>query len=572
MAAAPQCTQPRGGKHHERQYFRCARLAPRGNHHAARGPGACEPTSLDDSATTPSRTLSVRVENAPVVLRASREYRNPNTWTDGEVDFTTPLGITLPASLRVTQGNAGNHKAELWYRDGAGNTVNCDYRGGSDEPHPTSDYQRALGQRYVFERCSHGAQPGDAAHVTWLKLHVRGGDQKDATGRTEVEWRPGGTGDLEPPLSPAESVQTRDAFSWERTQPVAETNAEDHPALYSALIYLEDRDHVAALDELLLHHDSLPLFAAELEQWKGQRGFFQHEWDGKGLFRFALVPGAIYNRLREAALQGNVVFRAVVLRDLPASARGQDGSLSYAALRASGFLYRGEGPAPAASGGTKPRTVKQELFGAILRRVVKAIADVAVGVVNEVRARDRHRPGLRAGVLAERPGRSRLHGALPGLSRRGHRVRGDGGRRDPGDVRAGPVTGPLQLGAGLPPHPHARVWLLRALQHALQEGPRHLHECLQRRDALAHGCGPGRDQRGGLHQRGLRRLLRQPGGGGNQPSSSPIRASHTAASSTSSPDVERANTSTARPTPPRCSQAWAQFTSTTSSWAASARS
>jgi len=349
------------------------------------GLGACEPTSLDESVTAPPRTLSVRVENAPVVLRASREYRNPNTWTDGEVDFTTPLGITLPASLRVTQGNAGNHKAELWYRDGAGNTVHCDYRGGSDEPHPTSDYQRALGQRYVFERCSTGARAGDAAHVTWLKLHVRVGDQKDATGRTEVEWRPGGTGDLEPPLSPPESVQTRDAFSWERTQPVAERNAEGHPALYYALIYLEDRDHVTALDDLLLHHDSLPLFAAELEHWKGQRGFFQHEWDGKGLFRFALVPGAIYNRLREAALQGNVVFRAVVLRDLPASARGQDGSISYAALRASGFLYRGEGPAPAASGGTKPRTVKQELFGAILRRVVKAIADFAVGVVNEVR-------------------------------------------------------------------------------------------------------------------------------------------------------------------------------------------
>jgi hypothetical protein len=349
------------------------------------GLGACEPTSLDESVTAPPHTLSVRVENAPVVLRASREYRNPNTWTDGEVDFTTPLGITLPASLRVTQGNAGNHKAELWYREGAGNTVHCDYRGGSDEPHPTSDYQRALGQRYVFERCSNGARPADAAHVTWLKLHVRVGDQKDATGRTEVEWRPGGTVDLEPPLSPPESVQTRDAFSWERTQPVAERNAEGHPALYYALIYLEDRDHVAALDDLLLHHDSLPLFAAELERWKGQRGFFQHEWDGKGLFRFALVPGAIYNRLREAALQDNVVFPAVVLRELPASARGQDGSISYAALRASGFLYRAEGPASTASGGTRPRTVKQELFGAILRRVVKAIADVAVGVVNEVR-------------------------------------------------------------------------------------------------------------------------------------------------------------------------------------------
>jgi hypothetical protein len=348
---------------------------------------ACGPTSSPDELGTVAspHSLSVKVERAPVVLRASREYRNPNTWTDGEASFTEPLGITLPVSIRVTQGNAGNHKAELWYRDVTGNTINCNYRGGSDAPHPTSDYQRALGQRYIFERCSNGAKAGDAAHVTWLKLHVRVGDQKDPAGITEVELKLGGTGDLEPPLTPAESIQIRDTFSWQRTQPVAEKNAEGKPALYYALIYLEDRDHVAALDDLLIHHDGLPLFAEELERWKGQRGFFQHEWDGKGLFRFALLPGVIYNRLRAAALEGNIVFRAVVLRNIPASARGADGSVSYEALKSSGFLYRGEGPAPTASKSTRLRTAKQELFGAIVRRVVKAIADIAVGVVNEVR-------------------------------------------------------------------------------------------------------------------------------------------------------------------------------------------
>lgn len=347
---------------------------------------ACGPTlSPEELGEATPRSLSVKVETAPVRLRASREYRNPNTWTDGERTLDAPLAFTLPASLRVTQGNAGNHKAELWYRDGAGNTVNCDYRGGSDEPHPEGDSQRELGQRYVFERCDNGARAGDAASAIWFKLHVRGGDQKDPAGLTEVELKLGGTGDLEPPLSPPDSIQIRDAFSWERTQPVAETNAEGHPALYSALIYVEDRDHLWALDELLIHHEGLPLFAEELERWNGQKGFFRHEWDGKGLFRFGLVPGAIYNRLRAAALEGNVVFRAVVLRDVPASARGADGSISYAALRASGFLYRNEGPAPTVETSTGPRTIRQELFGAALRLVVKAIGAVAVGVVDGVR-------------------------------------------------------------------------------------------------------------------------------------------------------------------------------------------
>jgi hypothetical protein len=346
---------------------------------------SCNVVSEEDSAQSAVVLPPLLVHNAPVALKASREYKHGTSWVDGEVSFQDPIEFIVPARIPVREGNAGNHRAELWFRDPTGVMVNCDFRGGSDDPHPTEEHQRALGREYIFDRCSNGATAGDIAHAKWFKLHVRVGDQKDPAGRTEIELKLGGTPELPPPLSTPESIKLRDSFTWEKTQPLAERTSENLPTLYYALIYIEDREQLAALDEMQIHHDGLPLFGEEFARWDGQQGFFLHESDGAGIFRFAIIPGIIYNQIRQAALEGHVIFRVISLRSIPESARDMDGSISYAALRASAFRYRDSDPSIASGKSNGIGQVRQALFGPIVRRVVKVIAEVAEGVVEEVR-------------------------------------------------------------------------------------------------------------------------------------------------------------------------------------------
>jgi hypothetical protein len=382
------------------------------------------------------RSRSVTVAGPEAVLRASRDYGPPTSWNDGEFTPPSPLSFRLPASLPVIAGNSGNHLARLSFRDAGGVTVTCDYRGGSSQPHPTTEYERALAQSYQLERCSNEAAAGAQLLGTWFQLHVQLGDQKDPAGRTEIELRLRDRLPVLPaPLSAPESIALRDAFRWSATQPLAETNAEGLPALYYMLVYVEDREQLSALDELQFHHSKLPLFSAELERWEGQQGIFTYEGDGHGLFVFAFVPGRIYNLIRAAALEGNVIFRAMPLRTLPEAARGADGSLSYAALRASGFRYRDEDP-PAATQGVGTST--QPLFGTFLRGVVNGIAEVGkevgVGVRRGIGWVDRQIGGsIELTVALD------LRNTDPGL---GGRVANDGpGDSQPFQRAWGPNTG-----------------------------------------------------------------------------------------------------------------------------------
>jgi hypothetical protein len=76
------------------------------------------------------------------------------------------------------------------------------------------------------------------------------------------------------------------------------------------------------------------------------------------VFTFALIPGAVYNALRQAALGGEVFYRVIQLRPVPAGARNDNGSVSYEALRQSLFLYRNEQPDDAGAAPVPPTLVQ----------------------------------------------------------------------------------------------------------------------------------------------------------------------------------------------------------------------
>jgi hypothetical protein len=325
---------------------------------------------------------TLMIDSPRVTLRAARHYGPHTTWEDGEATLDQPIEFKVPRQLPVIQGNAGNHKARLSFRTASGEQVDCEYRGGSRDPHPDTELEYMLAQVYLFEKCSSGALANSVQQSSWFKLHVITGDQKDAANVTRIQVPLGQSfGTLEPPIPPAESIAIRDAFSWQNTQALPEINAEGLPTLYYTIVYVEERDQIEALNELGVHHDSLPLFSSELARWSGQRGIFDFEGDGTGLFLFALMPGTTYNLLRQAALEGDVIFRVIQPREVPPGVRASDGSVSYQALRDSGFRYLDQDPPPPSGiSGENLKQQRQELFSHLRRRVA-AIAAVVQAVV-----------------------------------------------------------------------------------------------------------------------------------------------------------------------------------------------
>ncbi|WP_163996674.1 hypothetical protein [Pyxidicoccus caerfyrddinensis] len=318
---------------------------------------------------------------ASLTLTATRAY-SPTRWEDGVATLDAPLSFLIPKHLPVVLGNSGNHRADLRFRLSGAEEVVCEYQGGSDKAHPETTVERARAHRYVFRRCSNGLESGQSAQADWFQLHLHNGDHKDPARITQLRVELGGNmSELEPPISPEESVALRDSFSWASTSALPEQNLEGQPALYYALVYVEEKDQVDALDEMLVHYSPLPLFSEEFARWQGQQGTFGHEGDGQGQFLFTLMPAATYNLLRKAALEGEPIYRVIALRDLPAGAQLDDGSVSYQALRESGFLYRGLQPADVETWGASEGRTGQPLLNQLRRAIVRGIAKVVTGVV-----------------------------------------------------------------------------------------------------------------------------------------------------------------------------------------------
>ncbi len=308
---------------------------------------------------------------------------------DAERTFAPAAPFLLPGAFQVRAGSAGGGELVLSLREGGSAVTTCRYRGGATGAANT-DLAQAQGRSYDFVSCSNGAGPGSAVSATWAGLSIVGSDCSQYPFKTEVELATGDNtcaGVLAPPISPAESVQMRDAFSWAATQAVDPRDAQGRPQLYYANIYLEDRDQVAALDELYIHHSMLPIFGAEARQWDGQCGRFLFEGDGKGVFTYAILPGELYNRLREAALNPDpiegdgTIFRVVKLLQPEAPLANPNGSIVWDALAASGFRYMNVEAFP----DDDTTEVHQfGLFNALKRRIVKAIATFARGTAREI--------------------------------------------------------------------------------------------------------------------------------------------------------------------------------------------
>jgi hypothetical protein len=183
---------------------------------------------------------------------------------------------------------------------------------------------------------------------------------------------------LEPAISRADARAIVDGFSWERTTPLTELTDDGEPALYYAAIYVKNRQEVRYLDDARIHHTLLPLFEHERARWRGQKGRMSPSTDGVGQFIFAIVPGRIYNLIREYALRGDALFSVIHLLDVPEPVRDSHGALRYDSLAQAGFRYRNMDPTHDASPTTgSTGTQQQGLIILTARLALKVVAEAA---------------------------------------------------------------------------------------------------------------------------------------------------------------------------------------------------
>ena len=100
-----------------------------------------------------------------------------------------------------------------------------------------------------------------------------------------------GVPDLEPSIPAAQIKAFVDNFSWQKTNALAELNADGTPALYYARVYVKSHEEVAYLDPAFIHHSNLPLLSSERTQWEGKMGRVRPPSDGRGAMIYSVIPG-----------------------------------------------------------------------------------------------------------------------------------------------------------------------------------------------------------------------------------------------------------------------------------------
>lgn len=146
--------------------------------------------------------------------------------------------------------------------------------------------------------------------------------------------------ELAAPIPPDEIEGLATTFDWTETEALPEVDEDGRPALYYVMVLLRGREDLAELNLMDIHNDALPLFEVEHAAWADQTGMHSFPGSEEGDVAFALVPGEAYNIFRSAALDGDPIFDAVFLRDVPvAEAQLPGGSIDYDWMGSEGFVY-----------------------------------------------------------------------------------------------------------------------------------------------------------------------------------------------------------------------------------------
>lgn len=205
-----------------------------------------------------------------------------------------------------------------------------------------------------------------------------------------------------PLISPNESNRVLEEFDWLRTDPLQENFSETHefadlPILYHMNILIDKEYKVETLRGLGIHIQSDPLFMDELSGWSDGLALAAHDGSIKGRWYFALVPGTVYNALRQASIESiyageELPVIAAVFRQLPTadaqSYVSDKHAASYRYLGQQGLVFNGDNGSTIEVGECQilegQEVCPSYLVGWLVRKVAEYVNDGLTWVVDRV--------------------------------------------------------------------------------------------------------------------------------------------------------------------------------------------
>lgn len=169
----------------------------------------------------------------------------------------------------------------------------------------------------------------------WLSLLVFAGCGAEDTGDDEVQhiivdgrdWEDDEIPQYPSPYSAEELQEILANFRWEDTEPVVEVGADRTPKLYYVELLAPSTESTDELEELMLPWDYLPLFDEEFITGDHEIEVIDIVAIEEGRLVYAILPGEVYNLIREEALAGNPPYPFMRLRPIPPAYRLSDGTL-----------------------------------------------------------------------------------------------------------------------------------------------------------------------------------------------------------------------------------------------------
>jgi len=198
--------------------------------------------------------------------------------------------------------------------------------------------------------------------------------------------------------TPEESSRVLSEFNWLETDPVVEdTGAPANlPNLYYMNVLVEDNDTVPSFQRHLeVHMQDTPVFPEELSGWNDELMLATENGQVIGRWYFAVVPGGIYNKIREQSINDVLAgkappVRAVVFRKIPTqtaiSSIFDEHQLSYRYLGERGFEFNKKDDVKCVEE-NGVEVCSQPLLGWIVRKFVEIAYDAGAGIYDRVRSR-----------------------------------------------------------------------------------------------------------------------------------------------------------------------------------------
>ena len=204
------------------------------------------------------------------------------------------------------------------------------------------------------------------------------------------------------PYSVEDQRWLRDNFSWSKTFALREPpipddpqTIEDLPPLYYVQIYVRNADELLELDEMGLHWDLAPLFDSEWPDYDRDIFLpFEGDLEDKGgQFAFAFITSPVYNAIRQATLEGEDTYAAMILREVPKEAGASEfGAVSYEYLEGKLTNFARPHLELTDDGDAKMQArinnsaAQDKRAGRWLRKIVRQVADIGRQSVDAVRS------------------------------------------------------------------------------------------------------------------------------------------------------------------------------------------